>query len=563
MESEELNNFAASIDMTPDCAEALRALDQAARLRCLTILQQKMKNRTISSPGHYLFGIIRNESSPGGFSGSAWGHANPVQHGPALLPLSAISRIPTPQNSLRGVKRPAWVSEAWPLATKPSALLKKMHSVLGAEAMASISNYPAQIQLSLVLALVFCEGAWADPAAALASAVTTLGTMPPLQTAVPSRVVRKGRALVVLQMGPAFGAEWVHLQGAVDELKREWPDLYVHGAHAYLGSSVAEELHSAMKPDVALHKDVAAFADMVGKSHGEWRSLEATVLLLITASAPSSSVGGALQYPGNHCGDSKAIWGYLKVLKALLPITDNRLAFVCTDPVAGHAGSADLLDKMFGRAFEIASHKTKVPVHPWHFRSFPVAAESDLSTRRVQCTPADELFATEIQELRRGSGQGLVFPTIQELEDYSDAVSFGDSRDSAAENVYKLLQVACPSSSAPAGARRLLSRAELARVWGIDGWNIDEARQRLQPCCKRCDALTGFPVAAGGVACGDARWCMHCEGWYKLLVETPPPHAFSLILPVLRASLQMKAPGGTSPGWSDLNMHVCSDSGCA
>ena len=560
VENEALNEFANGLDIAPYCAQALKDCAEPDRRRFLVILQTKMAQLCITNPSTYLNGIIRNEKQ-GGFGGRSWGHGGrPMQHGPPSLPPSAVQRVPTPQQTPRGVKRPAWVSEAWSLALKPSALMKKMHGVLGAESMASLSAWPPQIQLSVLTALVYSEGAWADPAAALSAALATMGTLPVLQVNLATRSARKGRALVVLQLGAFYGAEWVLLQSAIDGLKADVPDLYVHGEHAFLGQRGPVDLFRAVKPDVTLHTDADALADLASKAHGEWCALDACVLVLVTCPAPSVNCNAAY-YPGYHSSDASDLWLFLKALRGLQPILDNKLAFMSADPVVPHSARAELLGKVFGKAFEVTAAKARVPASAWRFRSHPAISESDLAVRKVDVTSADDIYAKELRELREGSRDDPVLPCAQELEEYNDVVSFGD-KDHGGANVYELLQTAAAGGGSGAGARRLLSRADLSRLWGLEGWAIDEAHLRLHPCCGRCDALTGFPVTAGGVSCGESRYCMRCESWYKRLFDSPPPRIFSLISRVLRASLEMKAPCGIAPGWADLQPHSCDGEGC-
>ena len=560
VDNEELNSFACSLDLGPDCAQSLKDCDATDRLRFLMILKTKMGQHSITNPSLYLNGIIRNEKT-GAFGHGRWQHSSsPLQHGSPLVSQRAVHTVATPQQRPRGVKRPAWVTEAWPLAGKPSALMKKMHGVLGAESMTALSAYPPQIQLSVVLALVYSEGAWADPPAAVATALATIATLPPLQVNQGTRIVRKGRALVVLQLGASYGSEWVHLQGAVEDLKADVPDLYIHCKHAFLGQNSPVALLRAVKPDVTLHTDADAFADVVLKALGEWRALDAHVLVLVTCPPPSSNCSAGY-FPGYHCGDACNLWLFLKVLRVLIPMLDNRLAFVCSDPVVPYSSRTELLDKVFGPAFEVSAAKTKVPTSPWRFRSHPALSSSDLAVRKVTDTTAEHIFVKEIRDFRAGTADELQLPSMQELEEYNDVVSF-ENKEHGGANVYGLLQTAVSGAGSGESPGRLLSRADLGRLWGLEGWAIDEAHSRLHPCFARCDCLTGFSVSQGGVTCGESRYCMSCESWYKCLLDSPPPHMFSLIGKVLRASLDTKAPCATVPAWADLKPHSCDGEGC-
>ena len=55
------NAFVASFDMSLECDQQLRALDESMRLKVLSVLHSKMSQTSIQNPSTYLIGIIRNE----------------------------------------------------------------------------------------------------------------------------------------------------------------------------------------------------------------------------------------------------------------------------------------------------------------------------------------------------------------------------------------------------------------------------------------------------------------------------------------------------------------------
>ena len=109
----------------------------------------------------------------------------------------------------------------------------------------------------------------------------------------------------------------------------------------------------------------------------------------------------------------------------------------------------------------------------------------------------------------------------------------------------------------------LLGRRDLAELWGVTGGRIDEGFSSLHPCVQKCDLITGFASPAGaGVVCGSERYCFECELWYRILAESPPAHAFSILPRVLSASSHSSAATGTKPGWASAPSHSCDGDGC-
>ena len=568
----DLDIFTNNLDLSVECQASLRSLDEDSRNRCLMILQSKMSQRSIQAPSQYLAGIIRNELKVGGFASQAWSvnHPRPLSiPDTPLAPTPALlQRVASPAHQrppVRGVKRPAWVTDAWISSTRPSAFMKKMYSVIGSTAMSSLNALPSQTRFSVLLAVTFSEGAWVDPSAAVQGALNTINSFPALQNVAAARGGKPGRGIVAIQLGSSYGSEWVHLLKAMEKLKPEFPDLYLHSRHALLPGVAATDMYAAMFPQTTLHKDAQAFVEMLNQCRAEWRAVDALVLLMVTLPADSGNASGPSPYHGYHSGESCNIWKIIDVMKAVMPLADNRWALVCVDPKPLFDASPSLAQTCFGEGWEIPQAKTRVPCKPWRFRSWPAVAEQDLHVDRVDPSPEEEAFAADLRAMRAGLKPDVCLASMEELEQHNDSVNFNDGGAQAA-NSYELFAVKQKMADGSTGcATRLLNRGELAHLWGVRGWGIDEAFNRVHPCCGRCDAITGFACDKGmlGVACGAARYCIHCEGWYKMLLDSAPAHAHSLIFKVLHQSLLMAAPSGTQPGWMSVESHSCDDAGCS
>ena len=237
------------------------------------------------------------------------------------------------------------------------------------------------------------------------------------------------------------------------------------------------------------------------------------------------------------------------------------------EPVPDHNVASQMLDKIFGEPWIVSKSKVKVPSPVrWRIRSWPVLVETDLSERKVDRTQSDsEKFHPALLDARC-EGADLSLPSPEDIETYYDS-HFGDTstqRDITQVEAFKLLHcVAAPAPGSGASAM-LLDRGDMARLWGVDGWNIDKAYSRVSPCCGWCTCSTGFqapPGSPGATACGRGRWCFTCDAWYTMLNNTPPPHAWALLDVLLKKSLQMKNSEGNNH-FSRLPSHSCDGSGC-
>ena len=342
----DLDLWAATLDLSPECIMDLSPLDKETRAKVLKVLHSKMSQRNIQAPSQYLQGIIRNEVKGGTFS--SWSPSSSAVSGP-MLTVAAVQALASPQQQplpqQRGVKRPAWVTEAWSLVHKPSAVMKKMHSVVGPVAMAGLCSYPASIQVSVVTALIYSEGAWPDPAAALKQACTTLATMPasPL-TANRCGLRKQGRSIVGLQLGKSYGAEWVHLGAAMKELKSAIPDLALVARHAFLPASAAVDLYQIINSGVTLQSNADTFLQALPRLCDERRGLDATIVIFVNLPSPTACTVGAHDCPAYHSGESSGIWEIFRLLSALQPLSDNRYVLLCLDPKT----TSSVADTFFG-----------------------------------------------------------------------------------------------------------------------------------------------------------------------------------------------------------------------
>ena len=568
---DQLPQFISSLPLLPEVADQLDRLDSKSKMRCLTVLHAKMHHQTIGNVSSYLAGIIRNEgrANPWSSDRNSW-HQSPS---PSLgnnrmrgVLEAARPLVRADRPDVGRASRPSWVSEIWPLvAQRPGNAMRRLSQVVGGEAVAKLQHLPSSIQLSILMSVLVNESAWAEPEAYLVKLAATIGHFPPLLSPLPSVVVRKkGQPVVAISLGPSLGAEWVHLRAAIEAVKGEFPDVYAHALHAWTGQSVfSKEYIAAVCGDVTFHSTAQGAAEALVIASSEWRAMEAVVLFAVTVPQISACTCGPVLHPEYHHPQGKDIWDMLHIMRTVLPLPDNRCAYVVLNPSTPAPVTSSLLDTAFGKSWTATSSTTRIPTWPWHVRSWPTTCPEDL--RSWTSTPVDnDIFSAEARSMREGllPAEPIEVPRFEEMETYNDRV-FSDSHiDRPAPKSYDVLRVA-PNGSSRTG---FLNRGELSRLFGVDGWGGDTAHARLYPCCVRCDPLSGCPVAEGSsvmsVVCGHNRYCMHCEMWYRMLTESAPSPVLSLIAKVLCDTLKKTAPAGTVQPWSLVPPHSCDGQGC-
>ena len=493
-------------------------------------------------------------------------------------PVSAqmLRMMPSPQQSIAVVaKPPPWVAEAWSLQQRPSQFLRKMMSILGADSMGWIGHLPMSVQVSLLTTLLVWPAAWPDPQQSLKNMLAVVKELPPLPLALSSRPLqRSGKPLIVLQFGGSMGAKWLNLRLALENLKGEFPDVRLEARHALLGDAGASAFYDAiasavvMEGSAEVHKDAASMASVVAQQLPAWKNADSTVLVLVTLPVPNNKYGGPVEGPQWHTKPANALWDMFLVLRALAGLPDNRYAALLIEPVPQNNAPSQLLDQYFREAWNIPKQKTKIPTSSrWRCRSWPVLVEGDLSERKVERVDTDCLrFHNSLLQMR-GDGPEVSLPTPEEVEAYYDDLGSpgGSQRDLCTVEAFKLMHSVAPTTSAGMAPGQLLDRGDLARLWGVDGWQIDTAFSRVAPCHTQCAMTTCFEASLGGAEgttrCGVGRWCYPCDQWYAMLHATPPPHTYTLLHKLLQKTFSQTV-AGTKSHFAMLPQHTCDGSGC-
>ena len=581
-DNQEANAFFESLGVSLECEQQLRSCEMPVRMKLLSVVGSKLQQGGITNVTSYFLGVIRNEKRAMGIGGNykAFGGSGAQQNPGPYQPPSSVQMmraLPSPHQSPRPpTGPPGWVTEAWALSQRPTQFVRKMMSVLGPESMATISHFNIATQVSVLTTLLVTPTSWADPRMGLRTIVSVLKDLPPLPLAASIRApARSGKPLIVLQFGGSMGSEWVALKLALETLKTEFPDVRMDARHILRADGPASRFYDTiatyvtMEGSAELHKDAVTMAAVVQQQLPAWRAADATVLLLLTLPVADNKYGGSVLGPQWHTKPANQLWEMFQVLRVLSGLPDNRYVFLLVEPLPSNGAASPMLDQFFGEPWDISQHKTKIPTSSkWRLRSWPETSVSDLAVRIVECTEEDaQRFDSSLLAFR-SDGSAVTLPTPEDVESYYDDLGSpgGSQRDMGTVEAFKLMH---HTSSGPgSGAReppKLLNRVDLARLWGVDGWSIDQTFSRVLPCHETCALSTGFAATVGGsdvtTSCGQGRWCYPCDQWYAVLHAAPPPHTYTLLHKLLRGTFS-RATAGPNNHFAKLPLHQCDGSGC-
>jgi hypothetical protein len=238
-------------------------------------------------------------------------------------------------------------------------------------------------------------------------------------------------------------------------------------------------------------------------------------------------------------------------------VPNAKYAFLFFEPTVKGLPRSQYLDEVFGTAWEMDNSKHKVPVREWFVRSWP-ALMPDVLTPRVTEGAGTEFMHADIVNLHAGTGSGTVVPDHLEFEEYLDKKYLESDGAPEPEGWNRLFSHGGPNAGC------LLNRKQLARLWGVDGWGIDDVFDTQRPCFGSCHWTNGLqvpPDSPGAVRCGRERFCMSCDNFYAALHKNAPAHAWSMVSRLLAESLRMTEAAGENV-FARLPQHMCDGLGC-
>ena len=557
-----------------EARRALMGLPRPVRAKLLTILQAKTAQTTITNPSQYLLGIIRREGSCGPYTAPARPAISP--QAAAVVPLTACApAVPQSVPPTNAQHRPPWVDAAWPLISKPGQLIRKLGTVVDAASIQTLINFPAEVQMAMLVSLLLSASSWEKPGAHL-RAMAAVGASLPAPAAFPAanQDVPTARPLVVVQLGPSTGVEWLLLDAAVQTLQQDGVGFTVADRIACVGSfpwagTLKKDVASMSGPPVAVHFTAGALTEHLTQRSASWHACDATFLVLLTFPHADDKRDGPVAFPGMHCEPANLIYSALRVTRSLETARPSRYHELVFEPAWCGARADTMGAHLFGEGAPLMQVLTKVPCAPWRWHAWP-RLHNAMAARKVEQLSNSSLYHRDLARVAFGQESGFALPTFAELEQWWDAGNFPNLGLGAAKEEPRSLHALrmMPSGSSTLGTR-LLTTVELAELWGLGGWQWTTAWLQACGCQGFISKVTGMAVPpgsnpAGAVQCGTCRYCSSCSQFYQALMECPPPHAWSVLPELLKKGLDIAEPlvRPNPTTWAALCEHLCNGFGC-
>jgi len=557
-----------NLQLTAEAGAQLYSLPEAEQRRILVILRRKLASTIIHNVSSYLMGVIKKEmhsspAPPAPMTVPAVNMGMPANLPPVRPPVPAP--VPVRPQAPHQLKRPYWVMEAWPLVGRPQALIKKMVAVIGPTNVSQLSQLPLAAQMSLLTNIIISPEAWQNPAGHFADMMAVISGFPsiPGTGSQASSSRGAGDAVVVLQFGQSLGFEFVAVKHACGLAATSGGRPFrIVGQHSCaLGESNRDEaalLGTLHGNAVTRHQAAEEMAACMHRHMTSWCQQDVRFLILMTFPARSSATRGAPAGAEWHRGECSVVWEAFNVLRLLGTVPNCKYAFLFFEPSVKGLPRSQYLDDMFGTAWEMDNSKHKVPVREWFVRSWP-ALMPDVLTARVTESSGTDFMHADLLSLQSGTGNGILVPDHVEFEEFLDKRYMESEGTPEPDGWQRLISQGGPT------AGYLLNRKQLAHIWGIDGWGIDDVYDAQKPCFGSLHWSNGLqcaPDAPGAVRCGQQRFCMSCDHFYAALHRCAPAHGWSMVSRLLAESIQMTEASGENV-FAKLPQHVCDGLGCS
>ena len=529
--------------------EAIRSYDPQSILRSATVVRLRHEKQLVQLPGQYLLKVMMSNARNTPYSGrpTASPSARPssptsqhsqgckVEHQPITRPMASPQHARLPQSQpTREV--PKWVRSAWTLHDKRSELMRSLSRSLPYDAMDALAPLSSVLQYTACIMLLVSPEAHSDPPTFFKNFVSMVQPLiAPPPVLVPGQPLPSslGQPVALVHLGLSSGFEWMGALLAQSGLE-SWGvrmDVRDRIACVLAGACPDKVLEHIManhasdtRSPTAVHYTSIGDLHRVLMDHTQKWILENTAVFVVVSlpmtQGPLQSAGGFGSEPSTLPVD---FWKYLTSLK-LMGSRLDRLSVVIISPARDPDDSNSILTQMFGSPVLFKSAGFRLPQHDWHVRFSPEAVGEPRYVPRVPDFVGSQVCHADLHTAwgRPGDVYTAVLPPLMVLEDYADAVV--DNTNLLQETVDAIrLAMHVNGDREPTLSRKLLTRAELAGVFGIVNVPWAGFWNNVMPCQKIINHHTGTLGVSGApecVECGFDRYCGPCGQFYECLVET-------------------------------------------
>jgi len=554
------------------CRLNLSALPEPSRRSKAWATMQKHKaGKLTGSPSAYIMGILRREADgPYGRAGAAPqqqqqaaihqpGAMQPPVAGAVQLDIQRVRNSPTPQGSFAAAAIPLpkpvpdWARAAWTVRLRVPALMRNLQRVMP-KAMPQVTSLPNDVQVALCMSLLVLPEGHANPERFATMFIDAFRRMPVIAAA-PSSVSSVDsngpHRFAVVQMGCTTGYDLhgvsMALLAATDSgTPTRIVDLLCATTTSACSTASEQFVAGMSKAHTASIVQLGDAKAMLVQRVSGWASQGVKVIVLVTVPETTPpTVNHTMPGPGYHAAASRDLWTMLACLDVLVANVPQVAVVAIQPPTTTSAGDIELLNSVFGKPIGGDLYEARVPQRPFVVRAAPLLTLEAPVLRKfvlpgADCAPYDARLRGALDE---AAPPPPAMPTMREAEDALDAAYAGEPLSPQQKDHLSLISRRAPDGE----VGELLSRGDLAMLFGASGFLFQNYFDETQPCAQHVSPFTGQPVAAAdGKPCRTGRWCPACAYFYENLVENATAWAWMRgILPAVQCLCTPTTPSVT------------------
>jgi hypothetical protein len=294
------------------------------------------------------------------------------------------------------------------------------------------------------------------------------------------------------------------------------------------------------------------------------------VLAVVFAPPPqrTSTVQTAF-LPGYHGSTSSDLWLYIGALRTLKAFHLNIM--VAHIHLTQHEAPENnkSLNKIFGDPWVMSPAVLRVPQPSFTIRCRPSGNHEVTAVRRSleKSHAAANLHASLEPVFVNTAPFELELPGLLEIESILDKHATGvPLSDVETLSLARVSQHVPGASATPASKCRLLTRMNLAAIFGLESWHLNEHWNVKMPCSPLVNCITGIPVTRDSPEarpCGEPRWCRSCSEYYDALMLGPSPHLLQEVVQrLVKDAFFADSVNRPSIAEEDLPPHLCTSPSC-
>jgi len=536
----------------------LGTFPHAVRLKTGIAVMERFLQGAVRVPSPYLCSILRR-TPPQPYVAGGRQRADAIgaadRRGVAI-PAPGAPRPPPPVDdstaapvtSAAPSPPPRWVAAAWSVRHQKTQFMRHIAGALCRDARQAMTELPGELQIIACQMMLLNSLFYMAPVPFFRNVKDGMETLEKMcmPAAISSGASSSSAGpcnLVIVHFGETSGFEMMAWFLSLNKLWKDGVTTQVLDRvlcghpppHQEVVTLMGNRQQGVTKPVIAT---VPAHIDDVIATHAPtWKAKGARVLLSITVPTVRHFFWDeTADRNGGQAVVDNVLQVYLQAAKKLMDMIPNSIPVLFV-PQAVAALQGDIVQSAFGPRFIVPPTILRVPQPAWDVHLAVSASPAPMLVQRMLGArpEGNHLHPSLLAAWNAAELYDVVLPNATVINKHLDDLS--DAGQVLREDDDVLGRLILRREGVTDGALQMLSRDDLATVFGLRGWSAIDMWCEGLPCHGFINSATGLECAERAKEaspCGQPRWCANCCELYSVFVDQPTVHvmqtAFSAAL---------------------------------